>query len=102
MDAFRVDTAKFVPHEFWNDFFHRTDPAAPGMLAVAKATGRDDFLAFGEVFEIPDPHDRRRRPEGGELPRHPAACPSSRAVLGFPLYAEIGRVFAAGQAHLRT
>src|SRR5438132_7642405 len=49
VDAFRVDTVKFVPHDFWNDFFQSTDPSAPGMMAVAKATGRDKFFAFGEV-----------------------------------------------------
>ena len=55
MDAFRVDTAKFVPHDFWNDFFHSTDAEAPGMMSVAKSTGREGFFAFGEVFETPDP-----------------------------------------------
>ncbi len=96
VDAFRVDTAKFVPHDFWNDFFHSTDAGAPGILAAARATGREDFLAFGEVYEIPDPltDDRERKvasylgtPQVPELP----------SVLAFPLYGEIGRVFAAGQ-----
>lgn len=96
VDAFRVDTAKFVPHAFWNDFFHSTDPAAPGILAVARSTGRDDFLAFGEVFETPDPlTDTLERKVASYLGT--ADAPELPSVLAFPLYAEIGRVFAAGQ-----
>ncbi len=93
VDAFRVDTAKFVPVEFWNDFFHSTDPAAPGILAVAKATGRDDFFAFGEIFEIPDPMtDTADRKVASFLGTN--SMPALPSVLGFPLYAEIGRTFA--------
>src|SRR5205085_10887174 len=57
VDAFRVDTVKFVPHDFWNDFFYSTDAGAPGMMAVARARGRNHFFAFGEVYEIPPPGD---------------------------------------------
>ena len=96
VDAFRVDTAKFVPHAFWNDFFHSTDAAAPGILEVAKATGRSSFLAFGEVYEIPDAMtDARELKVASYLGT--SAAPELPSVLAFPLFGEIGRVFAEGR-----
>ncbi|MBI5067732.1 MAG: alpha-amylase [Deltaproteobacteria bacterium] len=96
VDAFRVDTAKFAPHAFWNDFFHSTDPAAPGILEVARRTGRQDFLAFGEIYEIPDAlTDALERKVASYLGT--SAAPELPSVLAFPLYGEIGRVFAEGR-----
>ncbi|HEY7723780.1 MAG TPA: alpha-amylase family glycosyl hydrolase, partial [Anaeromyxobacteraceae bacterium] len=96
VDAFRVDTAKFVPHEFWNDFFHSADAADPGILEVARSTGRNGFLAFGEVFETPDPMtDALERKVASYLGT--AAAPEIPSVLAFPLYSEIDRVFAKGR-----
>jgi glycosidase len=96
VDAFRVDTVKFVPHDFWNDFFYSTDATSPGMMSVAKATGRNDFFAFGEVYEIPPPFDDvLEHKVAGYLGT--AAKPELPAVLGYPLYGEIGRVFAGGK-----
>jgi len=92
VDAFRVDTAKFVPHGFWNDFLHSAD----GILAQARATGRNRFHAFGEVYEIPDPMtDALERKVASYLGT--PAKPELPAVLAFPLYGEIGRVFAGGK-----
>lgn len=96
VDGFRVDTAKFVPHDFWNDFFQSTDPAAPGMHAAAKATGRDRFFAFGEVYEVSDPMAATAEAKLSSYLGTPAA-PELPAVLQFPLFADIGRVFAGGQ-----
>lgn len=92
VDAFRVDTAKFVPHDFWNDFFHAPD----GILATAKSTGRNNFFAFGEVYEIPPPlDDVLEHKVAGYLGT--TASPELPAVLAFPLYGEIGRIFAGGK-----
>jgi len=96
VDAFRVDTVKFVPHDFWNDFFQSTDASAPGMMAVAKATGRDKFFAFGEVYEIPAPLDDVLEKKVASF-LGTAAKPELPAVLGYPLYGEIGRVFGGGK-----
>ena len=96
VDAFRVDTAKFTPHDFWNDFMQSADTAAPGMAAVAKATGRNSFLAFGEVYEIPDPMTDALERKVVSFMGTPAK-PELPSVLGFPLYGEIGRVFAGSQ-----
>ena len=96
VDAFRVDTAKFVPHDFWNDFMQSPDAAAPGMAAVARATGRNSFLAFGEVYEIPGPMEDTEEHKVASFLGTPAK-PELPSVLGFPLYGEIGRVFAGSQ-----
>jgi len=95
VDGFRIDTVRFVEHDFWNDFVRSEDAAAPGVHAVAATTGRDGFLTFGEGFEVGEPgSDAAERfitaflgtPEKPELD----------AVLHFPLYKEIDRVFSGG------
>ncbi|WP_067656632.1 alpha-amylase family glycosyl hydrolase [Ferrimonas marina] len=92
VDAFRVDTAKYVEHEFWRDFFWAED----GIMAAAKQTGRDHFLAFGEVFEDSPPMtDRGERIATAFLGSESA--PQLNSVIGFPLYFELGRVLAQGQ-----
>ncbi|MFD2096444.1 alpha-amylase family glycosyl hydrolase [Corallincola platygyrae] len=92
VDAFRVDTAKFVGHDFWHSFFHDDD----GIEAAAMATGRSDFHYFGEVFEASDP-----LMNNGELKlasyEGTAERPEFKSLIGFPLYSELSRVFAEGQ-----
>ena len=96
VDAFRVDTVKYVPHDFWNDFFWSTASDAPGMMAVAKATGRNRFFAFGEVFENSDPmSDTADTKVASYLGS--SSTPELPALLGYPLYSEINRVFTGGQ-----
>lgn len=59
VDGFRIDTVKFVEHDFWNDFLHADD----GVMTQAVDTGRDNFLTFGEVFEtstLTTPKAKRR------------------------------------------
>lgn len=97
VDAFRVDTAKFVPHDFWNDFFHSTDPTAPGILAQAAATGRDDFLAFGEVYETSAPFTDAADRKISSFLGTPAA-PELPSVLAFPLYADLGATLGVAGA----
>ncbi|MBR0553953.1 alpha-amylase family glycosyl hydrolase [Stakelama marina] len=49
IDGFRIDTARHVNPEFWQQF-------APAMLARAKADGIPNFHIFGEVYsEAVDP-----------------------------------------------
>lgn len=95
VDAFRVDTAKYVPHAFWNDFFWSTDAATPGINQVARATGREKFLSFGEVFEVADPLDDAADKKVASY-TGTAAAPEMTASLAYPLYSDIGRVFASG------
>ena len=51
VDAVRIDTAKYVEKEFYEDFLHAPD----GLNAVAKSTGRDNFLSFGEINQTSAP-----------------------------------------------
>ncbi|HVI57484.1 MAG TPA: alpha-amylase family glycosyl hydrolase [Luteimonas sp.] len=95
VDAFRLDTAFYVPHADLRDFMQSRDPQAPGMVEAAAATGREDFLVFGEGFGIDrgceDVQERRiegyvRDDDGPVLP----------GMLNFPLYGTLSEVFARG------
>ena len=95
VDAYRVDTAFYVPPAFFRDFLHGGDARHPGILRVAKATGRDAFHVFGEGFGLDrayeDTQSRRidaymRDPRGPLLP----------GMLAFPLYGTANDVFARG------
>lgn len=92
VDAFRIDTAKYVEHAFWHDFMHSPD----GVLATARRLGKSQFLAFGEVFESSTPFDA-----AGERKLlsylGTATKPELNSVLAFPLYTELNRVLAEGQ-----
>jgi glycosidase len=97
VDAFRVDTAKYVEHAFWNDFLHSAD----GILATAAGTGRSSFLAFGEVFETPLPFDDTAdRKVASYLGTN--ALPELPSVIQFPLYQELTNVFGSSAAPTST
>jgi glycosidase len=89
VDAFRVDTAKYVEVEFYESFLWDED----GIYATAQKTGRDDFLVFGEVFQSSDPLSDK-----GEKKLALYTTTEDRklmnSAIGFPLYKEISRVFA--------
>lgn len=96
VDAFRVDTAFYVPPDYFQDFLRADDADAPGILRVAAQTGRQHFHLFGEGFGIDrafsdvqarridsymrDEHGRERLP----------------GMLNFPLYGSMLDVFARG------
>ncbi|WP_395787277.1 alpha-amylase family glycosyl hydrolase [Aquimonas sp.] len=96
VDAFRVDTAFYVAPEYFRDFMHAADAAAPGVLAVAKASGREDFLLFGEGFGIDrafeDTQARRI-----ETYARDAQGPLLHSMINFPLYGSTLDVFARGR-----
>jgi len=92
VDAFRIDTAKYVEPDFWRDFLHAPD----GILATARALGKQHFLAFGEVFEASTPF----RADGEQkllqfmsTPQQPAL----ESVIAFPLYFDLNAVLAEGR-----
>jgi glycosidase len=94
VDAFRVDTAYHVPAEFFTDFLHAEDPAAPGMAGVAAATGRHDFLVFGEGFGADRAFDDSKARKLDAYMRVPGGLPS---MIDFPLYGTLADVFARGR-----
>ncbi len=97
VDGFRIDTVRHVEHDFWNEFMHSTDPSSPGMNAVAAGTGREDFLAFGEAFITGEPFDDTADREVASF-TGTAETPELPAVIGFPMYTTINRVFGEGAA----
>lgn len=98
VDAFRVDTAFYVPASFFSDFLHARHPRFPGIATVARQTGRQHFLAFGEGFAIDKPYSsaQARRIDG--YMRDPAGKTLLPGMLNFPLYGTAGDVFARGHA----
>lgn len=96
VDAFRVDTAIYVEHDFWHDFMHGTDAEAPGIHAVAAATGRDSFLAFGEAFVGSQPLDDAGDRRVGSYLGTPDK-PELTSVLGFPMHFTMNQVFGEGK-----
>ncbi len=93
VDAYRIDTAKYVEHEFWHDFLHAPD----GVLAKARQLGKQQFLAFGEVFDgskpFEDSGERKLLSFLGSKQQ-----PELNSVIAFPLYFELNKVLAEGQA----
>jgi glycosidase len=94
VDGFRIDTAFHVPAAFFADFLHADDPAAQGIEQVARETGRNGFLSFGEGFGTDKPYaDAQARKLDGYM-RTPGGLPS---MINFPLYGSLGDVFARGR-----
>jgi len=91
VDGFRLDATKHVEPDFWRDFLH-----GPGGIAESAArTGRRDFLTFGEIFNFSDPLRTNGEAQIAAFlgtPRDPLLG----AVINFPLYEEVQRVFAGG------
>ena len=97
VDAFRIDTAYHVPAEYFRDFLYSDDPEHPGMMAVARETGREDFLAFGEGFGADKPYDDRLTRKLETYLRDPDGRPLLPSMLNFPLYGSLTDVFARGR-----
>lgn len=97
VDAFRVDTAFYVPPEFFRDFLWAEDPEAPGVMRVAQAEGRGDFLLFGEGFAT-DRAFEEIQARRIEAYARDAEGPLLHSMLNFPLYGSLREVFAGGRA----
>ena len=97
VDAYRVDTAFYVPPAFFDDFLHAEDADAPGILRAARASGREDFLLFGEGFGLDPPYAEEvaRRIDG--YMRDKSGKPLLPSMINFPLYGSTLDVFARGQ-----
>ncbi|MBN8487846.1 MAG: hypothetical protein J0M20_09010, partial [Burkholderiales bacterium] len=93
VDAFRVDTAFYVPPEYFTDFMHARDPQAPGIARVARAAGKPGFFTFGEGFGIDAPgQDAQTR-----LIESYAGPDKLGGMLNFPLYGTLNAVFSGGR-----
>ena len=92
VDAFRIDTVKYVEPEFWQQFLHDTD----GIYSHAKTLGKEHFLTFGEVFESSRPLQNNGEEKVTKFLGTPEK-PLLNSVIGFPLYFDINAVFAEGK-----
>jgi glycosidase len=97
VDAFRIDTAFYVPPEFFADFMHAKDRRAPGIAEVARRTGRKDFLVFGEGFGIDKPGEDVQARRIESYVRSPEGERRMGGMLNFPLYGAMVDVFARGR-----
>lgn len=96
VDAFRIDTLRYVPQTFWTDFLGSTDRAHPGVRTVARSLGKKDFFTFGEDWESTSPYqDKADRTMATFLGT--SADPGVGALLNFPLQADINDVFGKGR-----
>ena len=97
VDAFRVDTAFYVPPEFFTDFMYSRSAKHPGMVEVARQVGQKDFFAFGEGFGIDRPFDSQQARRIETYVRGTNGERRLSAMLNFPLYGSAGDVFARGR-----
>ncbi|MBN2618326.1 MAG: chitobiase/beta-hexosaminidase C-terminal domain-containing protein [Spirochaetales bacterium] len=51
VDAYRVDTVKYVEQEFFEEFVHSSQDQNKGIKTHAKDLGKDDFILFGESWD---------------------------------------------------
>ena len=98
VDAFRIDTAFYVPPDFFADFMHADDPHAPGVLKVAADAGIRDFHLFGEGFAVDRPFDNAMARKIDGYMRDADGRALLPGMLNFPLYGTLGDVFARGHA----
>ena len=96
VDAFRVDTAFYVPPDFFAGFLRADDTQAPGIERVARATGRQSFYTFGEGFAIDKPMAVRETRRIERYVRSPTGAPLMPGMLNFPLYGSLGDTLARG------
>jgi glycosidase len=97
VDAFRVDTAFFVPQDALQDFLYSKDKKYPGMKMRAAQTGRKDFLTFGEGFSMDKPGQTQQMQKIESYVRDAKGQPVLQSMLNFPLYGSLGDVMARGQ-----
>jgi glycosidase len=97
VDAFRLDTAFYVPTEAIQDFLYAKDSQHPGMQRVAQQTGRKDFFMFGEGFAIGKPGDTQAMSKIEAYVRDAQGKPVMQGMLNFTLYGSIGDVMARGR-----
>ncbi len=96
VDAFRLDTAFYVPQEAMQDFMFAKAGPHPGVAEVARRTGRKDFLVFGEGFGIDKAMDDRQAKKVESYMHTPEGKPVLPGMLNFGLYGSAQEVFARG------
>jgi glycosidase len=96
VDAFRVDTAFYVPEAYFRDFLHSDDPQAPGISRLHPLNGTTGFHVFGEGFAMDRAMEdvQAKRIEGYS---RDARGPLLPGMINFPLHGTLIDVFARGK-----
>ena len=97
IDAFRVDTAFYVPPAYFEDFLYADDSAAPGIDRVARNTGRQQFFSFGEGFAVDPPYAEKAARKIDTYMRSSDGRSRLQGMINFPLYGSLSDVFARGR-----
>ncbi|MBP6533733.1 MAG: hypothetical protein KAZ45_00225 [Arenimonas sp.] len=98
VDGFRVDTAFYVPPDYFRDFLYSEEKNNPGMFKVAEQTGRSRFHVFGEGFAVDKPFEEAQSRKIAGYMRDADDRPLMPGMLNFPLYGTSADVFARGHA----
>ncbi|POZ88281.1 MULTISPECIES: alpha-amylase family glycosyl hydrolase [Petrotoga] len=88
IDGFRVDTAIYVPNEFWGEFLNGEN----GIYEMAESCGKNDFLTYGEAWITPQPFSNEAEESLNEYMEF-----GFNSMLDFPLQTDIKRVFKEGK-----
>jgi len=88
IDGFRVDTAIYVPNEFWEEFLNGEN----GIYEVAQTFEKNDFLTYGEAWITPQPFTNVAEKSLNEYMEI-----GFNSMLDFPLQTDIKRVFKEGK-----
>jgi glycosidase len=96
VDAYRIDTVKYVEHDFLHDFHYSTDPENLGIFPYAKTLGKEGFFTFGEAWiNTPPMEDQGDKDMAQYIGSE--AKPELSSVLNFGLNSEITNVFGQGK-----
>jgi len=96
VDAFRIDTAFYVPQAFFSDFMYSTDPQAPGILQVAQSTGRQAFHAFGEGYVTDKAYEDTESKQIETYMSDASGNDILPAMLNYPLWGTLQDVLISG------
>jgi glycosidase len=97
VDAYRVDTAFYVPESYFDDFLNSSDAKHPGILRVAERSGRSGFHVFGEGFGIDRPFADEQARKIDRYMRDGSGKTLLPSMINFPLYGTLNDVFARGR-----
>jgi glycosidase len=97
VDGFRIDTVFYVEPELFPDFLRSTMKRAPGIERVAKQTGRENFLSFGEGFGIDPPYQQVQAEKIERYRRAPDGSPRLPGMINFTLYGSLHDVLIRGR-----
>lgn len=93
VDAYRIDTAKYVPNAFYKTFINSTDSKNLGVKNYAKQLGKNNFFTFGEIYNEKIDDNKFI----GSYTKDSSGSPLIDSALNFPLEGTLKSVFKGGK-----